>query len=116
MHVDGLVEASTSPSISHDPSQEHDPPAKGPIQPRRSERKLTSGGAQTKHIPTVSNTRKRRSKTRPRIHSQKLVPGAKQPLLTIMEEDKEGVINEKILIDLTLEDIKADIVSVFDCS
>jgi hypothetical protein len=112
MEIDTLSAVAKLPSVS----QGQEPHVEGAALPflRRSgrDRHSVSGGDQTKVVPTPSKSRKRRSKKQQTNDSQKSNSTGKQQHATVMEETADGSIRERILIDLTIEDIQADSVSV----
>lgn len=83
------------------------------VAPRRSgrDRRPTSDGSQKQDISVPRNPRKRMSKTRPTNNSRPKQSATKKQRVTTMEEAVGGDIREKILIDLTINDLQADMVS-----
>jgi hypothetical protein len=83
------------------------------VTPRRSSRnrRSTSGGNQKQDISAPQNPHKRMSKTRPANNSRPKQSATKKEVAAIMEETAAGDIRERILIDLTINDLQADMVS-----
>jgi hypothetical protein len=103
-------------SIHLNTEANHDQGATDPqvlVAPRRSsrDRRSTFGGNQKQDASIPQNPRKRMLKTRPTSNSRPKQSATKKQTIASTEETAGGDIRERILIDPTINDLQADMVS-----